>query len=149
MDSLDYTYCPGGRTALFDAQMKAIEHIEERITKLPDAEKPSKIIFATITDGLDNDSVLYSADDVKLKIQILSLTDRWEFMYLGANQDAFEVANNIGIPSHNSIQYIASDEGICSAIRTTSQMIYSSFHEEEGTTDRPTLQTLNSKSKST
>ena len=53
------TYTPGGSTALFDAIGRTIKETDRRITALPDAEKPGKVILAIFTDGEENSSQEY------------------------------------------------------------------------------------------
>ena len=44
------TYTPRGSTALFDAIGRTIKETDRRISALPDADKPGKVILAIFTD---------------------------------------------------------------------------------------------------
>jgi hypothetical protein len=36
---------------------------------------------------------------------------KWEFVFIGANQDAFLTAHNLGVSMDNAVQYTANDHG--------------------------------------
>jgi hypothetical protein len=81
------TFTPRGSTALFDA----IGHTIKIIT---DGDPPTIII---LTDGHENASNIYTKSHVKDLIDTKTKDHGWNFVYLGANQDAFAVSGDIGI----------------------------------------------------
>ncbi len=82
---------PRGRTPLLDALGRTMEDVSKRITC-------GKIIMVIITDGLENASINWSRDQVLLRVNHMRDKHGWEFIYLGANQDAIAVGSKIGIP---------------------------------------------------
>jgi uncharacterized protein YegL len=54
------TYVPRGTTALLDASGRTINTIGERLDKMPEAERPGKVIVSILTDGLENASQEFS-----------------------------------------------------------------------------------------
>tara|TARA_Y100000590_G_scaffold464351_1_gene633570 strand:+ start:48 stop:701 length:654 start_codon:yes stop_codon:yes gene_type:complete len=121
-EHIEFEYCPGGMTALYDAQMCAIQQFDHTINEHKTTIVPDKIIFITITDGEENDSFTYTAENLK-RIINEKKTQGWQFMYIGANQDAFHSAGQMGIRAHGSQNYEATDEGIATVMRNVSRAI--------------------------
>jgi len=81
---------PRGRTALLDALGRTINEVAKETNA-------AKVIFVVITDGLENDSKEYKRPKVFELIRHMRELHGWEFVYLGANQDAIAVAGDLGI----------------------------------------------------
>ena len=86
------TYIPRGSTALLDAIGRTIQEIDRRISALPDAEKPGKVILAIFTDGEENASEEYTTHQIGDLIRLYRDQKDWEFLFLAANQDAIATA---------------------------------------------------------
>jgi hypothetical protein len=82
------TYTPRGSTALLDAIGRTIKETDRRITALPDADKPGKVILAIFTDGEENASQEYTLKHIGDLIRLYRDQKGWEFLFLAANQDA-------------------------------------------------------------
>lgn len=106
------TYSPGGMTALLDAVGITLDRVSRRIEETPPSDKPDKVIVAVLTDGLENSSVEYSARQIFEKIQHKQKVDGWEFVYLGANQDAIKEATALGIKDMNTMNFACTSEGV-------------------------------------
>lgn len=89
-----------GSTALLDAIGDAINHVRKvhkYIRKYAGAEHlPEKTLFVITTDGMENSSIKYDYNQIKRLIKQQKECG-WEFIFLGANIDAIEVAGHIGI----------------------------------------------------
>jgi len=101
--SLDFT--PRGMTALHDAIGKTIISQGERFAKMSEADRPEKVLVIIQTDGIENASKEYTADRIKDLIEQQTRDYNWEFMYLGANQDAIVEARKFGIAAGSSLTY--------------------------------------------
>ena len=101
---------PRGLTALYDAVGKTINADKARLAKLG-SEAPSKVLVCVVTDGLENDSVEYQVSDIKKLIKDCEKQD-WNFIYLAANQDAFDVGTGFGISGANTYTYTADSVGV-------------------------------------
>ncbi len=101
------TLTPRGMTALLDAVGKAIAETGERLKAMDEADRPGLVVFVIITDGQENSSKEYTKTQIKEMIDKQSGTFKWQFTYLGANQDAFAEAGGIGIPQDASSGYAA------------------------------------------
>ena len=102
-------FVPNGTTALLDAIGSTIKSVDARIEK--HANNPG-VIIAIITDGHENSSRFYTQNDIKKTIKKRSDKNNWNFMYLGANQDAIFEGNRLGISSDYSHNFKASKIGV-------------------------------------
>ncbi len=92
--------CTGG-TALLDSFAKVIDDTGTYLSKLDDSEKPEKVLIVVITDGEENSSIEISSEVLKEKVEHQKAKYNWQFIYLGANQDAFSVGQSIGVNGAN------------------------------------------------
>ena len=112
---------PRGMTALFDATGKLITSVGERLAALPEEERPGTVIVVIMTDGLENASREWTADSVKSLIEQQKEQYGWEFVYLGADQDAIKVASGMGIRGDSAMTYTRGQAG--EALRMTSHNV--------------------------
>jgi len=120
----DDDYHAGGSTALLDAIGGAIHHIGN-IHKYARAEDvPEHTIFIITTDGLENASSEYSSSKVKEMIEQRK-KQGWEFIFLAANIDAVETAENIGIGHKRAANYCQASTGIKESFEAMSDAITS------------------------
>ncbi len=103
---------PRGTTALWDALGEVINKTGDRIKRIPEELRPSRVVFVIITDGEENASIEYKADKIKSMIEHQTNKYAWQFVYLGANQDSFAAASNIGISTSMVQNYKTTSEGI-------------------------------------
>lgn len=95
-------YRPGACTPLYDAMGVAISNLS-KVTR-----KDDPVLVTVITDGMENASEEYSGRAIK---DLVSKKREmgWTFAYIGANQDAVEVARELDI--HNALNFEATEEG--------------------------------------
>ena len=98
-------------TALLDAVGGAIHHIGNVHKYAREEDRPAKTLFVITTDGLENASRHYSFKDVKKLIKRQQEKYNWEFLFLGANIDAIEVAGNMGISRDRAANYNCDEVG--------------------------------------
>ena len=103
-------YQVGGCTALLDAAGDAIKHIKNIHKYAREEDRPQKTIFIITTDGKENASERFSYKEIKRLIEKQKELG-WEFIFLGANIDAIEVANSIGIDARRAVNYHADSRG--------------------------------------
>ena len=104
-------YYVRGCTALLDAVGGAIHHIGNVHKYAREEDRPAKTLFVITTDGLENASRHYSFKDVKRLIKRQKEKYNWEFLFLGANIDAIEVAGNMGISRDRAANYNCDEVG--------------------------------------
>jgi uncharacterized protein YegL len=105
------TYVPRGMTALLDAIGKTIKNTRKKIKLMNENEHPEKVIFVVITDGHENHSSHYSRRSIFEKISKMEEVHQWEFVFLGANQDAIAEAGRLGVKAHKAMTYAADSMG--------------------------------------
>ncbi|MGN1094422.1 MAG: hypothetical protein ACI4SC_05525 [Candidatus Neoclostridium sp.] len=116
-------YVVGGCTALMDALGAAICRIG-KVRKYARAEDvPEHTIFVITTDGMENASVYYTAEQIKAKIKRQTEKYGWEFVFLAANIDAAVAAENIGIRKERAANYRHTPEGVGKSFCVMSDVI--------------------------
>lgn len=109
---------PRSGTPLLDAIGNAIHHTERRLQRL---QGPVKPIFVILTDGCENSSTDF--DRAKVYELISKRTEAgWEFVYLGANQDAIQEGGNLGVSPDHSMTY-SQEGGTTAAFSSLSETI--------------------------
>ncbi len=107
----DKEYYVRGCTALLDAIGGAIKHINRVQKEQTEEERPDKTIFIITTDGLENSSQLYTYDKVKKMVEKKKTKKGWEFIFMGANIDAIEVANRFGVDKSRAVRFESDNVG--------------------------------------
>lgn len=103
-------YYVRGMTALLDAVGRTISHIAAK--QRYDDRKPDKTLFVITTDGMENASREYCYADIKKMIEREKAESGWEFMFLGANIDAVNVAGRMGIATSRTSNFVNDAVGI-------------------------------------
>lgn len=117
---LDATnYKPSTYTRLYDAIGQTIKQVKEKIKSMNEDEKPEKVLFVILTDGKENRSTEFTKAQVLEKISKREKKG-WNFIYLGANQDAMEEGSKIGIRSSNTSTWTADSRGVNIAFKASS-----------------------------
>ena len=101
-------YYVRGSTALLDAIGKTVMQVKANQDK---KEIKDKVLFVIITDGMENASREYRADQIKKLIEERKEKNNWEFLFLGANIDAIGAAQNIGIDSSRAVRFKSDKKG--------------------------------------
>ncbi len=104
-------YQVGGCTALVDAIACAIRHIGNIHKYAREEDVPEKTLFVITTDGMENASHRYTADELRAMIERQKQKYGWEFLFLGANIDAVETAAHIGIAHDRAVTYRCDSAG--------------------------------------
>lgn len=111
IDSLN----PGGSTALLDAVGSSIDILGSRLSSTPESERPDNVIFVILTDGFENASREYNAVRIKSMISHQQDIYNWKFLFLAANQDAFQTGESYGINPAYTSNYANTSVGLRSA----------------------------------
>lgn len=104
-------YFVRGCTALLDAVGGAIHHIGNIHKYARRSDVPENTLFVITTDGMENASQRYTAEQVKDMIRRQTEQYGWEFLFLGANIDAVETAGHMGIAPERAVNYHSDSEG--------------------------------------
>jgi hypothetical protein len=117
------TFVPRGSTALLDAQGRTIVELGQELAALPEQERPSKVIVVTLTDGLENASRQYNLEKIGEMIREQRDKYNWDFVFLGANQDAIATAAAMSIPLPSAMSYSTSKAGIAATMAAVSNYV--------------------------
>jgi len=95
-------YQPTDNTPLYDAMGYSITNLQRYI------DEDDNVLVTIITDGYENASREWNHQRIYQLVEDLKKKN-WLFTYIGANQDALEVAKGMGID--HSMNYISDAEG--------------------------------------
>ena len=107
----DKDYTVRGSTALIDAIGGAIHHIGNIHKYARREDVPEHTMFVITTDGQENASHRYTAEQVKEMIERQKEKYGWEFLFIGANIDAAKTAARYGIGRDRAVNYNADSKG--------------------------------------
>lgn len=96
---------PRGSTALLDAIGRLVTDAGSALAALPETERPGTVVVAIMTDGQENASHEWDRPAVKALVEQQSSDYDWQFLYMGADQDAIEVGSSIGVDAGHSLTY--------------------------------------------
>ncbi len=96
---------PRGMTALLDAVGRTINETGERLRKIEEDKRPGLVVFVIVTDGHENSSHEFTKLQIKEMIEKQQSEFSWQFTFLGANQDAFAEAADLGISKISTMTY--------------------------------------------
>ena len=129
------TYQPRGMTALLDAIGRTIDSTGKRLAAMPEDKRPFRVIFVIQTDGLENASSEYVQPEppvtystvggnivalgniqhfdkaARVRAMVEHQRDRynWDFIVLGAGQNAVLEAQKMGINAKSALTYDTSN----------------------------------------
>lgn len=115
------SYKPRGSTALLDAMGFSIKQTGERLREMDRTDRPKQVLFVTMTDGLENASRVMSRQAVNEAIEHQQKVYDWQFVFLGANQDAIATARDLGMAAGAALNYDADDRGVEVAMKKLSR----------------------------
>ena len=103
-------YYVRGCTALLDAIGDAVKHISNIHKYARPEDVPAHTMFVITTDGMENASRRYTYKEIK-KLIGKQKELGWEFLFIGANIDAVEVAERVGISKERTANYVSDSVG--------------------------------------
>lgn len=127
----DTNYMPGGSTALYDAIATAIKGTDAYFASLEQEDRPENVIVVVLTDGKENASET-PQEQIQEQVEYRREEFEWEFLFIGANQDAALTAESVGIDRDKSLDMDHSGEGTQAAYESTSDRV--SQARQEGST---------------
>lgn len=104
-------YYVRGSTALLDALGRTISKIGNAQRHTSDELRAERVLFVITTDGMENASREYSYAKIRHMVERQQQKYGWEFIFLGANIDAFDTAGRMGIRADRTANYHADSVG--------------------------------------
>jgi len=114
-----------GSTALLDAVGQTINKIDGVQRNTAEDYRAEKVLFVITTDGMENASCEYNYDRIKSMIEHQKSKYGWEFIFLGANIDAVDVANRFGVARNRAQNFHNDSEGIALNYAVVSEAVTS------------------------
>lgn len=105
-----FNYIPSGGTPLYDA-------IADSIASADRMASTHDVLFVIQTDGEENSSKEFDRAAIMAKIDERKAKG-WTFIFMGADQDAWKVAQSIGVPAANSVSYDNTSHGTRASFAT-------------------------------
>ena len=112
---------PRGSTALLDSMGRLVVDAGARLAALPEHERPSTVVVAVMTDGFENASREWTHASIKALVDQQTKDYGWQFLYMGADQDAVEVGKGLGIAADHAMTW--SRGSAKAAMGATSSMV--------------------------
>lgn len=115
------TFVPRGFTALFDAIARTIIETGKRLAAMSEGQRPEKVIFVILTDGGEN-----ASREFRERERVFEMVGHqrdvyhWDFVFIGANQDAITVGAGFNIGAGSTMTYAANAVGTQAAFRSVS-----------------------------
>jgi hypothetical protein len=91
-------YKPDGNTALYDAIGFSVRALEQ-------LAPVGKVLFVILTDGEENSSKDWRRQSIFKLIQEKREKNGWEFVFLGADQDAYAAAEAISVAQSSTLSH--------------------------------------------
>jgi hypothetical protein len=117
----DKDFQPRAMTPLFDALGHFINATGARLAKIPEDDRPDKVIAVILTDGYENASHEFSQEKVREMITHQQDKYNWMFVFIGADMDAVEVGGGLGIAKGLTIN--VSSVNVAETYSTTAEKI--------------------------
>lgn len=105
-------YEPRGSTALLDALGKSIQDTIKTQKFALAHDRAEKVLFVVITDGYENSSRYFNAEEIKHLVEKQQFIYDWEFIFLGANIDAISTAAKLGFHKRNVSDFVPDGAGV-------------------------------------
>jgi pyrimidine operon attenuation protein/uracil phosphoribosyltransferase len=103
---------PRGMTALLDALGESLEGFRTALSAMPQHARPDTVQVVVVTDGHENASTRWTQRRVNALVTELTAELGWDFVYLGAGQDAIEVGRGLGFEAGSSMAWDADADAV-------------------------------------
>ena len=134
----EFVLVPRGRTALLDAAGVFITEVGDQLAALPEDQRPGQVICLIMTDGMENASRQWTWEALKALIIQQREVYGWKFIFLGADIDAVEVGERMGVDRRYAMTFDKrSHAGNRAAYARASSMVtgFKRDYLDEGFTD--------------
>jgi len=115
-----YQLVPRGGTALLDSIHRLVTEFGAELSAMPEDRRPSKVLVVVQTDGEENSSKTFTREQVFALIEQQRRDYHWNFVFLGANQDAIAAGMSMGFTQGSSMTYNTSTAGMSNTRRSLS-----------------------------
>lgn len=89
-EPFNFTLVSRGMTALLDAVGMEVRRTGQDLTRLPEGDRPGRVLLVVVTDGHENSSHEYTIEQVRSMLALQKETFGWEVQFLGADDAAWQ-----------------------------------------------------------
>lgn len=114
---------PRGNTPLNDALAFTITRVGEQLEALAEDDRPGRVYFVVLTDGLENASTEWTLERVRELVERQSKEWDWQFHFIGVGIDAFAVGAGYGIGRMHTNSATRDGKSIHASIGASAQSI--------------------------
>jgi len=118
--TLDVELEPRGSTALRDAVGIGVTEFGSRLAAMPEHARPGTVLVVVATDGEENASRHWTPPAIKGLLERQRAEYGWDFMFLGANQDAITTGTELGFAPSSAIDFDADADGVQNVVAAAS-----------------------------
>lgn len=112
---------PRGSTALYDAIGIAVTEFGLTLAAMPEHARPETVQVIVVTDGHENASVEYRGSVIKELVTKQKEEYKWDFVFLGANQDAVLSGVDLGFDAGSSMSFMPGAAGVDASAKSISR----------------------------
>jgi uncharacterized protein YegL len=117
-DLTNKNFIPRGTTSLLDAIGNTIVLTKERLNQESTTEN---VLIAIVTDGFENSSIKYTRNKIFKMIRSMEQERNWNFVFLGANQDAIQEGAKLGISFDRALTFNSNERGVENAFSSLAE----------------------------
>ena len=117
-------YRPSGCTALLDAIGETMKRIKTAHRYAREEDLPHKTLFVVMTDGLENASRHYSNKQIQTMVKQQEAEHDWEFVFIGADIDAFASARSLGIREERAVSFSKAEDSFEDCFDSVGEVAY-------------------------
>lgn len=103
---------PRGGTALYDAIGQGVTEFGRTLSGMPEHARPDTVQVIVVTDGQENSSREYRLSTIRDMVTLQKEQYNWDFVFLGANQDAVMNGVELGFDAGSSMSFNPAAGGI-------------------------------------
>lgn len=112
---------PRGSTALYDAIGIGVTEFGRSLAAMPEHARPETVQVIVVTDGEENSSVEYKASAIKQLVTQQKEEYKWDFVFLGANQDAVLNGVDLGFDAGSALTFAPGADGVDASAKSMSR----------------------------
>ena len=117
------TFVPRASTPLLDAMGRSINDLEANLLKMAEPDRPARIVVVIITDGQENASREFRAEQVRAMIKDKQDNDNWQFVFLSADLGAINDALASGVKAGAAMAFDKNSKGTAAGWQSASARI--------------------------
>lgn len=114
---------PRAGTALYDALGIAVNAFGATLAALPEHARPGTVQVIVVTDGDENSSREYTSGAVRRLIARQTKKYNWDFVFLGANQNAVLNGAALGFHADKALTFVPEADQIAAMTGTLSRYV--------------------------